>query len=186
MYRSGDRARRMSDGGLEYMGRLDDQVKLRGFRIELGEIEAALRTHPAVTDAVVLVRGEGDERRLVAWLVTTEMVSQAELRTHLSTHLPEYMVPSAFVVIDTLPLTPNGKVDRNALPEPDLTSSRDTDMVPPRTPLEAQIAAIWREVLGVERVGINDNFFALGGHSLLATQVVARLCQQFGREVALQ
>jgi hypothetical protein len=110
----------------------------------------------------------------------------SDLRDHLHQRLPEYMLPSAFVTLPEFPHTPNGKVDRNALPEPDLTSSRDTDMVPPRTPLEAQIAAIWREVLGVERVGINDNFFALGGHSLLATQVVARLCQQFGREVALQ
>ncbi|MBV9791227.1 MAG: amino acid adenylation domain-containing protein, partial [Chloroflexi bacterium] len=187
MYRSGDLARRMYDGRLEYRGRLDSQVKLRGFRIELGEIEATLRTHPGVVDAVVLVRGAGDERRLVAWFVATDLVSQAELRTHVATYLPAYMVPAAFVKIDTLPLTPNGKVDQHALPTPTaIDRQHDAALVAPRTPTEAQLTAIWQELLDRQQIGIHDSFFDLGGHSLLATQVMSRLRDVFQVELPIR
>jgi amino acid adenylation domain-containing protein len=185
LYRSGDLARRTASGGLEYLGRMDDQVKVRGFRIELGEIEAALRTHPAVAETVVLARGEGDGRHLAAWVVaSTDAVSQAELRAHASARLPDYMVPSAFVVMDALPLTRNGKVDRRALPEPVVEASES--YVPPRTPTEQVLAAIWEDLLSVGRVGADDGFFALGGHSLLATRLVSRIRAAFGVELPLR
>ncbi|MDB4948389.1 MAG: tycC3 [Gemmatimonadetes bacterium] len=185
LYRSGDRARRTADGGLEYLGRIDDQVKVRGFRIELGEIEAVLRAHPAVREAVVLVRGEGDERRLVAWTVADgEAPSTAEMRAHASAHLPDYMVPAAFVALDALPLTRHGKVDRAALPEPEMEPT--AAFAPPRTPTEEVLAAVWADVLGIDRVGADDAFFALGGHSLLATRVVSRVRDAFGVEMPLR
>ncbi|HEU0054296.1 MAG TPA: condensation domain-containing protein, partial [Longimicrobium sp.] len=178
LYRSGDLARRLADGSLEFHGRADDQVKVRGFRIELGEIENALRDHPAVRDAVVLARGEGEERRLVAWLVASD-VSQSDLRAHLLSRLPDYMVPAAFVLLDALPLTRNGKVDRRALPEPDAAAASDGDAyVAPRTPAEETLAKVWADVLRVERVGVHDDFFALGGDSILSLQVVSRAAKE--------
>ena len=171
---------------LEFFGRADDQVKVRGFRIELGEIESVLLEHPRVREAVVLARGIGDERRLVAWTVADgDAPTAAELRAHLGGRLPEYMVPAAFVPLDALPLTRNGKVDRRALPDPD-ASAHSGAYVPPRTPTEEVLAGIWAELLGVERVGSDDGFFALGGHSLLATRVVSRVRESFGVDLPLR
>jgi amino acid adenylation domain-containing protein len=175
LYRSGDLARRRVDGSLEFMGRADDQVKVRGFRIELREIESVLLDHPAVREAVVLTRGEGEEKRLVAWIVAAGEVGAAELREHLLAHLPGHMVPSAFVRLDALPLTRNGKVDRRALPEPDAGDLAGTDFVAPGTQTEEVLANLWAQLLGAERVGATDDFFTLGGHSLLATRVVSRV-----------
>ena len=177
LYRTGDLTRHLPDGAVEFLGRLDHQVKVRGFRIELEEIEGALARHPRIRQAVVLAREDrpGD-KRLVAYLVTREGdPDAAELRSFLGASLPDYMVPAAFVVLSELPLTPNGKLDRKALPAPDLGRlDPGIDYAAPRTPREAALAAIWAEVLGVERVGIHDSFFALGGDSILSIQVVSR------------
>ncbi|HEY0016531.1 MAG TPA: condensation domain-containing protein, partial [Longimicrobium sp.] len=173
---------------LEFLGRVDFQVKLRGFRIELGEIESALRAHPAVGGAVAAVRGEGGDARLVAYLLPRDpraTPAGAELRAFLRERLPEYMLPSAFVALDAFPLTPNGKVDRKALPAPD-GRTEERPFVAPRTPREQALAEIWREVLGLERVGLEDDFFSLGGHSLLATQVLSRVRRELGVELPLR
>ncbi len=188
LYRTGDRARWRPDGQLEFLGRLDGQIKLRGFRIEPGEIEAVLAQHPAVRQAVVMVREEvPGPRRLVAYIVSTPEARQQEesLRQYLRERLPQYMVPSAFVHLAALPLTPNGKVDRTALPPPAGRRQSDPDVVP-CTPLEKQIATIWAQVLGMEDVGRHDNFFDLGGHSLLATQVRSRLREELQVELPLR
>jgi amino acid adenylation domain-containing protein len=182
LYRTGDRARYLPDGNIEYLGRLDHQVKVRGFRIELGEVEAALERHPAVRAAVVVAQDVGaDDVRLIAYAVpASETPPPRELRDALKQELPDYMVPAAFVLLDALPLTPNGKVDRKALPEPDWSRpERQEVFVAPRTPTEEALAGIWSSVLRVERVSVHDNFFELGGHSLLATQVLARVRQAF-------
>ncbi|MFJ2510968.1 amino acid adenylation domain-containing protein [Streptomyces griseoviridis] len=179
MYRSGDVARWRADGSLEYLGRADDQVKLRGFRIELGEIETALGRHPEVRDAVVVVhRDEAGRGRLVAYLVADRTLSPGELRSHLSGSLPDYMVPALYVPLPQLPLTPSGKVDRRALPAPDpSTPHTDTDHTPPRNPTEETLTTIWTDILGIEHIGIHDNFFDLGGDSILAIQAVSRARQ---------
>ena len=188
LYRTGDRARWGPDGTLEFLGRLDQQLKLRGFRIEPGEIEAVLGGHPAVRSAVVIAREDlpGD-MHLVAYVVLGgASLDVGELRRFLAQRLPEYMVPAAIVVLGSLPLSPNGKLDRRALPPPDQTAPADREgYVAPRTPLEEILAGIWATVLRVERVGIRDNFFALGGHSLIATQVVARVRVAIGVELPL-
>ncbi len=182
VYRSGDLARQLPDGRLEFLGRTDHQVKVRGFRIELGEIEATLVALPGVREAVVVARSDGSDRsdrsvrspgdrRLIAY-VTGDATAE-ELRQALGERLPDYMVPAAFVMLAALPLTPNGKVDRKALPAPDLQSAETC--LAPRTPVEEILAGIWAELLGLERVGSADHFFDLGGHSLLATQVTSRL-----------
>jgi amino acid adenylation domain-containing protein len=173
LYRTGDIVRYRADGALEYLGRTDHQVKLRGFRIELGEIEAALREHPAIRDSVVLVREDvPGQKHLVAYVVGTPELDA--LRLLMQARLPEYMIPSSVVVLDAMPLMVNGKVDRKALPAPTRAASTEA-RVAPRNPTEERIAAIWREVLGVEQLGVRDDFFELGGHSLLAMQVVARI-----------
>jgi amino acid adenylation domain-containing protein len=176
LYKTGDWARYLVDGNIELIGRLDHQVKIRGFRIELGEIEAALGQHPAIQQVVVVAREDvpGD-KRLVAYTVAqpSQMPKASDLRGYLKAKLPDYMVPSAFVSLEALPLTPNGKVDRRALPDPDYSGSEL--FVAPRTQLEEAVAACWSQMLGVERVGIHDDFFDLGGHSLLAMQVISRL-----------
>ncbi|RKH42515.1 non-ribosomal peptide synthetase, partial [Corallococcus llansteffanensis] len=187
LYRTGDRVRWLASGELEYLGRLDFQVKLRGFRIELGEVETALAQQPGVSEAVVLVRGDGADKRLVGYVVAKEghALDADTLRSGLRQGMPEYMVPAALVVLDALPLNANGKVDRKALPEPEAPRTGNTYEAP-RTEVEAKLAAIWTEVLRLERVGVKDNFFALGGHSLLATQVVSRIRTQLGREMPLR
>jgi natural product biosynthesis luciferase-like monooxygenase protein/amino acid adenylation domain-containing protein/FkbM family methyltransferase len=190
MYRVMDRIRWRPDGELEYFGRTDFQVKVRGFRIELGEIETTLRAHPAIRDAVAVVREDAPgDRRLVAYLVASEgmeIPATAELRAQVKEHLPEYMVPSAFVPLAALPLTPNGKVDRKALPAPDFAEPEDASYVAPRTEAEERLAAIFAEVLGIDRVGVHDDFFELGGHSLLATRVTTRVRQSLGQELPVR
>ncbi|WP_051466578.1 non-ribosomal peptide synthetase [Actinomadura oligospora] len=190
LYRTGDRVRRRPDGVLEFLGRIDRQVKVRGFRIEPGEIEAALLAHPAVAEAVVVARDDTGDRRLLAYLVPSDLADgapdAADLRRFLGAGLPAYMVPVAFVELTALPLTRNGKVDRDALPAPDGgRAAAGTEFVAPRTPAEESLAGIWAEVLGLDRVGVHDDFFELGGHSLLATQVVSRVRAAFGVEAAL-
>ena len=188
LYRTGDLVRWLPDGNLEFVGRIDNQVKVRGFRIELGEIEAVLNQQPQVREAVVVVREDvpGD-KRLVAYVVVegggVELIER--LREQLRASLPDYMMPSAFVTLEGLPLTPNGKVDRKALPAPERMVS-EAAYVSPRTPTEEILAGIWAEVLKVERVGVHENFFELGGHSLLATQVVSRVRQACGVELPLR
>jgi len=176
LYRTGDRGRRRPDGALEFLGRLDDQVKIRGFRVEVSEIEAVLREHPDVREAVVLAREDvPGTRRLAAYLVPANgEVSGAEVRRFLETKLPDYMVPSAFVLRDALPLTPNGKVDRKALAASGARLTVEERYVQPRSPAETTLAGIWARVLGVDRVGIHDNFFELGGDSIISIQIVAR------------
>jgi len=189
MYRTGDLARWLPDGNLDFLGRIDHQVKLRGMRVELGEIETVLARHPGVLEVAVLVREDrpGD-RRLTAYVVCGGGGGEGpplvdELRGFLDRELPSYMVPQDWVCLDALPLTPNGKVDRRALPAPD---RRIETMVAPRTPLEELVAEIWAEVLYLDRVGIHDSFWDLGGHSLLATKVLARVNESFGIELPLQ
>jgi len=189
LYRTGDLARWRPDGALDFLGRADDQVKLRGYRIELGEIEALLGEHELVRQATVTVfKGEQDAR-LVAYVVpsTGRADLSSVLRTWLKEKLPDYMVPSHFVVLDRLPLAPSGKVDRRALPAPAAPASpAGGGNAEPRTPVEQRIAAIWSKVLGLPSVGIHDDFFALGGHSLLATQVMSRVNQALGLELPLR
>ena len=176
LYYTGDKASYLSDGNLQFHGRIDDQVKIRGFRIELGEIEAVLQAHSSVKEAVVLVREDNQgDKRLVAYVVGEGSVH--EWREHLQTHLPNYMVPTNFIEMEVLPLTPNGKLDLKALPILSEQSAENT--VYPRTPLEELIASVWRQVLGIKEIGVQDSFFELGGHSLLATQVVSRLQEVF-------
>jgi len=190
LYRTGDLARYLPDGNIEFLGRIDHQVKVRGYRIELGEIEAVLGQQPSVRETVVLAReDEPGDKRLVAYVVPNDEHEPAvsELRRFLQKKLPEYMVPSAFVTLEALPLTPNGKVDRRTLPAPDrVRSELEGVFVAPRTPAEEVLAGIWAQVLGVEQVGVYDSFFELGGHSLLATQVVSRIRQAFQVELPLR
>jgi amino acid adenylation domain-containing protein len=188
LYRTGDLVRRLADGRLDFLGRIDHQVKVRGFRIELGEVEAALSAHPSVGECVVMAREDDrGDKRLVAYLVAApgEEGDVTMWREHLRSRLPEYMVPSAFVTLDSLPLTPNGKVDRKALPAPGEDAGRD-EMRQPRTPVEEVLAGIFAEVLRVKAVGVEESFFDLGGHSLLATQLMSRVREAFSVEVALR
>ncbi len=176
LYRTGDVVRRMSDGRIEYLGRADFQVKIRGFRIELGEIETVLGRHPDVRECAVVARdGGAGSKRLVAYIVPSGELppNVSILRAHLRETLPEYMVPALFVVLDTFPLTANKKVDRARLPDPDgQRPDLATDLVAPRNETEATLARIWQELLGVEQVGVDDNFFDLGGDSLLALRSI--------------
>nr|QLY89263.1 pseudodesmin synthetase [Pseudomonas sp.] len=173
LYRTGDLARWLADGSLEYLGRNDDQVKVRGMRVELGEIEAALASHEALREAVVLVR----DGRLIAWFSAERPLAVEELRGHLQGRLPEYMLPTAYVALDSLPLTANGKLDRKALPAPEQGSWLRRDYAAPEGAVEVALAAIWAEVLKVERIGRHDHFFELGGHSLLAVSLIERMRQ---------
>jgi len=190
LYRTGDLVRYCADGRLEFLGRIDHQVKVRGFRIELGEIETALGEHPMVRDVVVVVREDTPaDKRLVAYVVLNEECAAPadELRRAIKQKLPNFMIPSAFVVLESMPLTPNGKVDRKALPAPDQTRPDiERAFVAPRTPIEEMIAAIWCQVLRLERVGVHDNFFSLGGHSLLATKVAHRVRDTFNINLPLR
>jgi amino acid adenylation domain-containing protein len=183
LYRTGDMVRYDDEGNLEFLGRVDQQVKLRGYRIELGEIEAVLRRHQQVREAVVVLRGEGEDQRLVAYVVSD--VQAGELREYLKQQLPAYMVPSAFVLMDALPLTPNGKIDRRALPPDDQSTTSDSELTTPRDALELQLSQIWKEVLRREQIGLRDNFFDLGGHSLLAVRLVDKIERLLGEKIPL-
>jgi thioesterase domain-containing protein len=191
MYRTGDIARWLPDGSVDYLGRADRQVKIRGIRIEPGDIETALIAHKAVRQAALVARTEtpGDQR-LAAYLVAedgAERPGLAELRAHVAAQLPNYMVPNAFVWVDALPLTPSGKIDRKALPTPDMRAGPQPEegFVPPTGECEEKLAAIWRDLLGIERIGATDDFFALGGHSLLVLPMRVRIETVFGRRLAI-
>ncbi|MEH1772068.1 amino acid adenylation domain-containing protein [Nostoc sp.] len=186
IYKTGDLARWNYDGNLEYLGRIDAQVKLRGFRVELGEIESLLLQHPLVKEAVVILDETDNNPRLVAYLTATEKSINlgGQLKDYLKIRLPNYMVPSQIMVLDQLPLTPNGKLDRRALPAPDTATSTDFEM--PVTPTEELLATLWQTLLKAKSVGRRDNFFELGGHSLLATQLVARIRDTFKVEMAVR
>ncbi|MGA9117943.1 MAG: phosphopantetheine-binding protein, partial [Bacteroidota bacterium] len=190
LYRSGDLCRHLSDGAIEYLGRIDQQVKVRGFRVEPGEIEAVLDSHPEVSEAVVIVREDtpGD-RRIVAYVVADRerSLTAGNLRHYLGSRLPDYMIPYAFVFLESFPLTPSGKVDRRALPVPD-PARRDVESsyVPPRTPVETALAEHCAQLLGLEKVGIRDSFFELGGHSLLATQLMSRIQDHYHVDLPLR
>ncbi|MBV6623047.1 MAG: amino acid adenylation domain-containing protein [Rivularia sp. (in: Bacteria)] len=190
IYKTGDLVRYHSDGNLEFLGRIDNQVKVRGFRIELGEIEALLSQHPAIQKAVVVaIKDESGSRKLVAYIVANGQfqLTTNELRDFLREILPEYMIPSVYIFLKTFPLTQNGKIDRQSLPIPEKVKPElAVDYVPPKTEIEKVLAEIWAEVLGLEQVGINDNFFDLGGHSLLLTQVTSRLYNALGVELTLR
>ncbi|MBE9120376.1 amino acid adenylation domain-containing protein [Tychonema sp. LEGE 07199] len=193
LYKTGDLARYLPDGNIEFIDRVDRQVKLRGFRIELGEIEAGLSHHPSVREAVVLLQeNEPENQRLVAYIVAHSKLSVQDsqliesLRSFLKEKLPEYMIPSAFVVLKALPLTPNGKIDPQALPAPSIAANFTDTFVGPRTPGEEILAGIWSQLLNLKKVGIHDNFFDLGGHSLLITQLLAKVRESFQVEFPLR
>ncbi|MFQ3244132.1 MAG: amino acid adenylation domain-containing protein [Arenicella sp.] len=195
MYQSGDLARWLDDGNIEYLGRIDTQVKVRGFRIELGEIEARLNQYPEVKDSVVIAQGQEGNKRLIAYYVASNStedqiidLDNEGLRIHLLQTLPDYMLPVAIVSLGAIPLTPNGKVDRRALELMDVSIESSKAYQAPRNEMEKQMVAIWAEVLKLdpEKIGVNDNFFELGGHSLLATQVVSKIRSQLGIEVPLK
>lgn len=192
LYKTGDLARYLPGESIQFLGRIDHQVKIRGYRIELGEIESALGDHPAVRETVVVARDDKAEKELVAYIVPDSQIEAQEsdliatLRAHLLKMVPDYMVPSAFVMLDTLPLTPNGKVNRLALPAPEMSESNAKSFNPPENAMQKQVADIWAEVLRLSRVDIHANFFQLGGHSLLATQVISRLRDTFQVELLLR
>jgi|GEM_PF-293209 len=188
LYKTGDLGRYLHDGSIEFLGRIDHQVKLRGYRIEMGEIDAALSEHPAIRQSVTLVREDTpNNQRLVSYVIIDpeQVPSTEQLRDYLKGHLPIYMIPSDVVTLDAFPLMPNGKIDRLALPAPSGLMLDDA-YVAPKTPLELALVKIWGDVLGAIRVGVEDNFFEFGGHSLLATQVVARVYQQFSLDVPVR
>jgi aspartate racemase len=187
LYKTGDLARYLADGNIEFLGRLDDQVKVRGFRIELGGIEAVLSQHPAVRQAVITAREDAPGKRLAAYVVAAEkrQAAAAELRSYLKEKLPDYMVPSAFVFMESLPLTPSGKIDRRALPAPSQTNGDRSGYVAPSHSLERQLAAIWEEYLGVRPIGVRDDFFELGGNSLIAARMMYGIEKACGRKVPL-
>jgi amino acid adenylation domain-containing protein len=193
LYKTGDLARYLPDGNIEYVGRIDHQVKIRGFRIELGEIENALSKHPEVREAVVIARSEkSGDKQLVAYVVPNVGAgtgapppTPSTLRSFLKQKLPDYMVPAAIVVLESLPLTPNGKLDRRALPAPDTSSFVAASFVAPRDEIEGQLAQIWSEILNIHPVGVKDNFFDLGGHSISAVQLMGKIKQQFGKTLPL-
>ncbi|MEM9004406.1 MAG: amino acid adenylation domain-containing protein [Cyanobacteria bacterium P01_F01_bin.86] len=186
LYKTGDLARYLPDGNVNYLGRIDHQAKVRGFRIELGEIEVALNTHPQIQQTVVIAREDDNHiKGLIAYIVSSAPVTSTQLRQHLKSQLPDYMLPNAFVTLERFPLTPNGKIDRKALPAPNI-SERTADCVAPRTPSEEIIANIFASVLKVDKIGIHDNFFELGGHSLLATQLISRVREALALDVPLR
>jgi len=189
LYRSGDLARYLANGDLEYLGRIDRQIKIRGFRVELGEIEAVLGQYPGVVECVVIDRETRQhEQQLAAYLVVAGAAQPKveELQAFLKRQLPDYMVPSSFAIIERLPLTVNGKIDRRALPDPESSSLRTQEFVLPKSGTQEKLAGIWSIILGRAVIGLHDNFFDLGGHSLLATQVVSRIRDEFGIELPLR
>jgi acyl carrier protein len=192
LYRTGDLARFRPDGTIEYLGRLDNQVKIRGFRVELGEIEVLLSRHPSVEEAVVAARWAQphDDKRLVAYIKPRRGVTLSieTLRDYLAEYVAAYMVPSIFVLVDAFPLGATGKIDRRGLPDPQLSTrpNLQRQYVAPRNPMEQQLTQIWAEVLRIDQVGVEDNFFDLGGHSLLATQVVSRIRDALAMELPVR
>jgi acyl-CoA synthetase (AMP-forming)/AMP-acid ligase II/acyl carrier protein len=189
LYRTGDLVRWREEGTLEFLGRIDQQVKLRGFRIELGEVEAALDAHPDVSAAVAIVREDSPgDQRLIAYFVPAgeEAVELEQLRRLCKAKLPPFMVPSGFVSVDSFPLTANGKLDRRALPAPDgARPAMARSYVAPETPVEQTLASIWSEILGVDRIGLDDDFFDLGGHSLLAVKMLSRVLESIDLDLRL-
>ncbi len=189
LYRTGDQARRLADGNIEYLGRIDQQVKIRGFRIELEEIRVALMQHSEVKEAVISINGDSIEnRRLVAYVVAAaeRELTSSDLRDYLKERLPDYMVPSVFVMLEKLPLTANGKIDYRALPQPDSHNvGLKNEYVAPRTDVEQRLKNIWHEVIGIERIGIHDNFFELGGHSILLLKIQRKIREIFEHELSL-
>ena len=186
MYKTGDLGRMLPDGNIEFLGRKDFQVKIRGYRVELGEIESLMLKHNLIKEAVVVAREDsGKNKYLVAYLVAKESISVSEIRTHLSLGLPDYMVPSYFVQLDKMPITSNGKLDRKALPDPEVSMLTLTKYTAPATKTEERLAVIWQEVLGLEKVGIDDNFFEIGGHSLKATVLVSKIHKEFHVDLPL-
>ena len=190
LYRTGDLVSYRLDGNIDFLGRVDLQVKVRGFRIELGEVENVLGGHPSIREAVVVTKDDNlGEKRLVGYLVpnTEQAPSMNELRSFMRQVLPEYMVPSTFVYMDEFPMSPSGKIDRNALPDPeDFRSGLETEYVAPRNEQEETLTKICSELLGLQQVGIYDNFFELGGHSLLATQFISRVRDEFEVDIPLR
>ncbi len=187
LYKTGDLARYLSDGDIEYLGRIDNQVKIRGFRIELGEIETVLSQHPNIRATVVTVREDiPSDKRVVAYVVAEDKSQNIDLRAFLKERLPSYMIPSAFVFLEAMPITPNGKIDYRSLPVPDISSTQlEKNFVPPSNPTQETLAKIWSQILGVERVGINDNFFELGGHSLLSVRLISEIEKAFNYQIPL-
>jgi amino acid adenylation domain-containing protein len=187
LYKTGDRARWLADGNIEFLGRRDDQVKIRGYRIELGEVESALQSFDGIGQCVVIAdTGDAGNRRLVGYVVSLAGYDQSTVLKQLRSRLPDYMVPAVLLEIDSIPLTPNGKVDKRSLPKPAASKAKIISYVAPRSELEKQLTEIWRELLKVERVGIEDNFFELGGHSLLATRVTSLIRNRIGVETGVK
>ena len=184
LYKTGDLAKYLPNGEIEYLGRIDNQVKLRGFRIELGEIESLLTQHPAINEVAVIVREESGNKTLVAYIVSSLTLQSKEVRSFLQERLPNYMMPNAFVFLKTMPLTPSGKLDRRALPAPDM-SVTEAELAPPTNEVEEKLVRIWSEVMNIHPLGIHDNFFELGGHSLLAVKLIAEIERQFKRKLPL-
>ncbi|MGK7894453.1 MAG: amino acid adenylation domain-containing protein, partial [Xenococcus sp. (in: cyanobacteria)] len=188
LYKTGDLVRYLPEGNIEFLGRIDNQVKIRGFRIELGEIESVLTQHPDIREAVVLAReDQPGNKRLVSYIVLKETQDNlSQIEDFLKEKLPDYMIPSAFVCLESMPLTPNGKVDRHALPAPDTFQRRLTeDLILPRDSIELQLAQIWSNLMNLKPIGVKDNFFKLGGHSILAIQLVSKIQEQFGKTIPL-
>ncbi|MDW7617334.1 amino acid adenylation domain-containing protein, partial [Peribacillus simplex] len=187
MYKTGDLAKRLSDGRIEFLGRIDNQVKIRGYRIELGEIGNALLSHPEIKEAAVVDRENGEEEKyLAAYVAGQAGLDVPEIRDYLKERLPHYMVPAFFMVLDSMPLTQNGKINRSGLPEPDISGMISDTYEAPQSNLQERLVYIWSELLGVEKIGINDNFFDLGGHSLKATVLISKLHKEFNVEVQLR
>jgi acyl carrier protein len=190
LYRTGDLVRYQSDGNIEFLKRMDQQVKVRGFRVELGEIESLLNEYWAIVESVVVDQKDSSgNTRLIAYIVPEAGVepTAAEVSAFLREKLPAYMLPSAFVTIKELPLTPNGKIDRRALPSAEQFGvESDMDFIAPRTPMEEKVAEIWMEILEVTQIGVESNFFDLGGHSLLATRVMSQIRERCGVELPLR
>ncbi|MBV1884765.1 MAG: AMP-binding protein, partial [Gammaproteobacteria bacterium] len=186
LYKTGDLVKYLNDGNIEYLGRLDYQVKLRGLRIELGEIESCIKHSQDIDDCVVLLQGEDVEQRIVAYIVHNATELDVEhLKIGLKSSLPDYMIPSAFMVLPSIPVTANGKVDRKELLKIKVELSHQQEFVPPRNETEEILATLWGEVLRLDAIGVKDNFFDLGGHSLLATQVISRVKETFQVELSL-
>jgi long-subunit acyl-CoA synthetase (AMP-forming) len=190
LYKTGDLARYLPDGNIQFIGRIDNQIKIRGYRIELGEIETVLNQHIQVKESLVIAReNEQKDKQLVAYIISDQkaILTSDDLRKYLQEKLPEYMIPTAYIPLEVFPLTPNGKIDRKALPKPARQHSLNTEIILPQTETEKKLAKIWQEVLRLDKeISINDNFFDLGGHSLSATQIVSRIRHKFIVELPLR